>query len=79
MEVIKGRAVVTLYYQITRGLAARISGLYYADSRESLGYQTRAPPLLKLYSGKFTQTAAARTKVKSGTMTCSYDLRYFRG
>lgn len=61
------------------GRAARVSGLYSADSRESLRCKIRALALLKLCSREFTQTAAAKPKIKSDMVTWSYNPSYFRG
>lgn len=62
-----------------KALAARVSGLYSADSRESLRCKIRALALLKLCSREFTQTAAAKPKIKSDMVTWSYNSSHFRG
>lgn len=62
MEVMKGK---TLHGQVTKGLAARLSGLHSVDSRESLRCQSRALASQKLCYRKFTLTAASRPKIKS--------------
>lgn len=62
-----------------KALAARVSELCSADSRESLRYKIRALALLKLCSREFTQTAAAKLKIKSDMATWSYNPSYFRG